>query len=117
MKENFRLFVNHFVHFVSSIWAFLFFFIIISAWFLFGFNQGFTKYWHLILHNTLNIITFFIVLLIQHTKYRDTISMQLKLDELVKALEGARNDLINVQIQPDHYLEKYQQQAEESSKK
>ena len=56
-------------------------------------------------------------MLIQHTKYRDTISMQLKLDELVKALEGARNDLINVQIQPDHYLEKYQQQAEESSKK
>ena len=46
------------------------------------------------------------VLLIQHIQHRETRSMQIKLDELLKGVEGSRNSFINIQEKPDHHLDK-----------
>ena len=59
------------------------------------------------------IVTFLMVLLIQHIQLRETRSMQIKLDELLKGVEGSRNAFINIQAKPDHHLDKLQNESEE----
>ena len=74
----------------------------------------FSHTWQYSLHIVLAIVTFIIVLLIEHVQHRETRSMQIKLDELLKGVDGARNDFINIEVQPDHQLDKLQAAAKET---
>ena len=95
----------------SSHWSFLFFFGVIIIWLTIGLWFGFSETWQLILHISLAIVTFLMVLLIQHVQHRETRSIQIKLDELLKGVEGARNAFINIQTKPDHHLDKLQNET------
>ena len=97
----------------SSHWSFVLFFCLIIIWLCVGFWVGFTESWQIILHVSLAIVTFLMVLLIQHIQLRETRSMQIKLDELLKGVEGSRNAFINIQAKPDHHLDKLQNESEE----
>ena len=77
-------------------------------WLCVGFWLDFSESWQIMLHISLAIVTFMMVLLIQHIQHRETRSMQIKLDELLKGVEGARNRFINIQDKPDHHLDKLQ---------
>ncbi len=64
--------------------------------------------WHLVINDWTNIVTFFMVFLIQNMQNRDAKAMQLKLDELIKATKGARNGLMDLDRLTDeemHQLE------------
>jgi low affinity Fe/Cu permease len=111
-KENFRHVANRIVIVTSSHWSFLFFFSVIIVWLAIGLWFGFSESWQLILHISLAIVTFLMVLLIQHVQHRETRSMQIKLDELLNGVEGARNAFINIQSKPDHHLDKLQNATE-----
>lgn len=113
-KESFRHIANRMVIATSSHWSFLFFFSVIIIWLALGLWFGFSESWQLILHIGLAIVTFLMVLLIQHVQHRETRSMQIKLDELLKGVEGARNAFINIQSKPDHHLEKLQNEINEA---
>lgn len=108
IKESARRIANHFVIGISSHWALLFFFTLILIWLGVGFWLSFSETWQLVLHIVLAIVTFLMVLLIQHVQHRETRSMQIKLDELLKGVEGARNAFINIQAKPDEHLDKLQ---------
>ena len=95
----------------SSHLSFLFFFGVIIIWLVIGLWFGFSESWQLILHISLVIVTFLMVLLIQHVQHRETRSIQIKLDELLKGVEGARNAFINIQTKPDHHLDKLQNET------
>lgn len=112
-KESFRHFANNIVIATSSHWAFVLFFSVIIIWLFIGFWVGFSESWQLILHISLAIVTFLMVLLIQHIQLRETRSMQIKLDELLKGVEGSRNAFINIQAKPDHHLDKLQNESNE----
>lgn len=107
-KESFRHVANRVVIMTSSHWSFLFFFSVIIIWLAIGLWFGFSESWLLTLHISLAIVTFLMVLLIQHVQHRETRSIQIKLDELLKGVEGARNAYINIQTKPDHHLDKLQ---------
>ena len=107
-KESFRHVANRVVIMTSSHWSFLFFFSVIIIWLAIGLWFGFSESWLLTLHISLAIVTFLMVLLIQHVQHRETRSIQIKLDELLKGVEGARNAFINIQTKPDHHLDKLQ---------
>ncbi len=111
LSDIFRKMAASFVDAISSVWAFLFFFIAILIWFLVGILFGFTETLQMFLHNTLNIVTLFIVLLIQHNKYRDNRSMHIKLDELLNGVEGSRNAFINIQKEFDKDLDKLEDEV------
>lgn len=114
IKENARHIANHLVVAISSHWALLFFFTLILIWLGVGFWLNFSESWQFVLHIVLVIVTFLMVLLIQHVQHRETRSMQIKLDELLKGVDGARNAFINIQAKPDDHLDKLQSEFEEN---
>lgn len=110
-KESFRQVAHHVVLALSSHWSFLLFFVAIICWVVIGFLVNFSESWQLILHISLVTVTFLMVLLIQHIQHRETQSMQLKLDELLKGVEGSRNAFVNIQAEPGHVLDKLQAES------
>jgi len=65
---------------------------------------GFSDTWQLVINTATTIITFLMVFMIQNTQNRDNKSIHLKLDELIKAMKGARNSMIDLDRLSDEQL-------------
>jgi len=84
----------------------------ILAWALSGPLFGFSDTWQLIVNTTTTIVTFLMVFLIQNTQNRDTAAIQLKLDELIRATQGAHNALLDLEEIDDEQFERYRRSYE-----
>ena len=79
--------------------------LIILGWAITGPVFGFSDTWQLIINTGTTIVTFLMVFLIQNTQNRDSTAMHLKLDEIIRALDGAQNSLLNLEDLEDPELE------------
>jgi low affinity Fe/Cu permease len=70
---------------------------IILLWLVTGPLFGFSDTWQLVVNTGTTIITFLMVFLIQNTQNRDAEAMHIKMDELIRAIEGAHNALLNLE--------------------
>ncbi len=77
---------------------------IIIFWMLSGSVFGFSDTWQLIINTATTIVTFLMVFLIQHTQNRESEAIHVKLDELIRAQEGARNDLLDLELMEEKEL-------------
>jgi low affinity Fe/Cu permease len=84
----------------------------VVLWALCGPLLGFSDTWQLAINTTTTIITFLMVFVIQNTQNRDTEAMQLKLDELIRATQGAHNALLDLEELDDEGLDRFRAKYE-----
>jgi low affinity Fe/Cu permease len=82
---------------VGTSWAFAAALAVIVAWALTGPIFHFSDTWQLIINTGTTIVTFLMVFLIQRSQNKDALAIHLKLNEIVAALQGASNRLVNVE--------------------
>lgn len=84
--------------------------IICAGWMVAGPFFHYSETWQFFINDLTNIVTFLAVFLIQNTQNRDAKAIHLKLDELLRAIEGARTNLVNLEDLSDEELESLQRQ-------
>jgi low affinity Fe/Cu permease len=99
----------------GSFWAFGFALVIVIAWASTGPIFDFSETWQLFINSFTTVVTFLMVFVIQHAQNKDTRAMQLKLNELIGALDKASNRLIDIEDladrEIDHLHQHYQKLA------
>lgn len=105
MNEIFRKLAHATSEQMGSSRAFAVAVLIILIWAITGPFFHYSDTWQLVINTGTTIITFLMVFLIQNTQNRDAIAMQLKLDELLRAVDGARTGLVNLENMTDEELQ------------
>jgi low affinity Fe/Cu permease len=110
VSDAFRVFARRSSMMLGSAWAFAGAVLVIVVWLLTGPTFHFSDTWQLIINTATTVITFLMVFLIQNTQNRDAKAMHLKLDEIIRALKGARNQLVDLEDFSDEELKKLEEQ-------
>ena len=112
VSDAFRIFARRSSRVLGSAWAFAVALVIIVVWGLTGPAFHYSNTWQLIINTGTTIVTFLMVFLIQNTQNRDAKAAHLKLDEIIRALKGARNELIDLEKLADEDLTSLEKQFE-----
>lgn len=107
-NDLFRRSASRISHGVGSPWAFFAALLVVVAWCLTGPIFGFTDTWQLVINTGTTIVTFLMVFLIQNTQNRDSHALHLKLDELIRSNQAARNRLMGLEDLSDEELDELQ---------
>jgi low affinity Fe/Cu permease len=117
VQDAFRVFARTASEVLGSAWAFVLAIFIIAVWAITGPAFNFSDTWQLIINTGTTIVTFLMVFIIQNTQNRDAKAMHLKLDELIRAVGGARNQLVDLEKLSDDELKKLEKEFERLRKK
>jgi low affinity Fe/Cu permease len=110
IRDAFRVFAHRSSTMLGSAWAFSAAVLVILLWLVTGPIFHFSDTWQLIINTATTVVTFLMVFLIQNTQNRDAKAMHLKLDELIRAIKNARNELVDVEDLSDEELKKLEEQ-------
>ena len=88
----------------------------ILSWGISGPIFGFSDTWQLVINTGTTIVTFLMVFLIQNTQNRDTGALHVKLDEIIRVLKGAHNELIDLEEQSDEQLDAIRKEYDDLAK-
>lgn len=117
MQEAFRKLAEVSANAVGSYWSFLIALLVVGGWAISGPIFGYSDTWQLFINTGTTIITFLMVFLIQNSQNRDARIVGLKLDELIRAMKGARNSMVTLDDMTDAELETVQNEFKRLSGK
>ena len=98
-------------------WTFALAILLVAVWAITGPLFNFSNTWQLAINTFTTISTFLMVFLIQNTQNRDSRAIQLKLDELLKGIRGARDSLVDLEDMPDEVIEKLTKESQALGRK
>jgi low affinity Fe/Cu permease len=101
----FQRFSSETSYVLGSRWAFLVATLVIVAWAASGPLFRYSDTWQLVINTATTVVTFLMVFVIQNTQNRDARAIHLKLDEIIRAIDVARNDMIDIERLSDKELE------------
>ena len=110
VSDAFRVFARRSSIILGSAWSFVGAVLVILVWLLTGPTFHFSDTWQLIINTATTVITFLMVFLIQNTQNRDAKAMHLKLDEIIRAIKDARDELVDLEDLSDEELKKLEEQ-------
>jgi low affinity Fe/Cu permease len=110
MKETFRTFARVTAESVGSSWAFLGALLVVAVWAALGPRYGYADTWLLVINTGTSVVTFLMVFLFHHTQSRGAKATHLKLDELIRGVQGARTGLMGLEQLSDVDLAKLQEE-------
>lgn len=110
MNEFFSRLAHKTSEVIGSAWSFILAVEVLILWALSGFFFNFSDTWQLIINTATTIITFLVVFLIQNTQNRHDKAIQLKLNELIRALKSARNSFVDLEDLSEEELNKLHEQ-------
>ncbi|MDF3067108.1 MAG: hypothetical protein K0R38_2709 [Polyangiaceae bacterium] len=105
VEELFARLANRISQATGSFWTFSAALLVVLAWAATGPFFHYSETWQLVINTGTTIVTFLMVFVIQHAQNKDMRAVQLKLNELIAAVEGASNRLIDVEDLSDRELE------------
>ena len=117
MNELFRRFATATSNALGSPWAFAAALLVVVAWLASGPAMHYSDHWQLLINTGTTILTFLMVFVIQNTQNRDAKAINLKLDELLRAVEGARTGMVNVESLSDEQLLELEQELVKLAKR
>src|SRR3984893_13580823 len=117
VNDAFRVFARKSSAVLGSAWAFAIALLIILVWALTGPTFHYSDTWQLIINTGTTIVTFLMVFLIQNTQNRDAKAVHLKLDEIIRAVKNARNELVDLEDLSDEELKKLEEQFKQLRQK
>lgn len=110
MRDFFEKFASKVSRATGTPKAFLIAILIIAVWAVSGPIFHFSDTWQLVINTGTTIVTFLMVFLIQNSQNRDSESMELKLNEVIRAIKEARNDFIDLEEMSDDQMNKFQEE-------
>ena len=110
MNEAFAKFATAASDVLGRAWVFLLAVVAIIGWALSGPLFDYSENWQLIINTGTTIVTFLMVFIIQNTQNRDARAMHVKLDELLRAVEGARGALADAEDRTEEELKRLKEQ-------
>ena len=117
LTSNFSRFSRWAAHATGHPLVFIVAALVVLVWAVSGPVFSYSDTWQLVINTGTTIVTFLMVFLIQSTQNRDTEAIHLKLDELIRAMEGAHNTLVDLEEQTEEELEKVRVKFEEISQR
>ena len=105
-EKGFHVFATKAAYWVGTKWAFLLALLTIALWLISGPYFRYSDTWQLIINTGTTVITFLVVFLIQNTQNRDGRAIHLKLDEIIKSIDQAHNEMIDIEHLSDAELQK-----------
>lgn len=112
LADSFQAFATKSSYWVGSKWAFALAVAMIVLWAVTGPSFHYSDTWQLVVNTATTVVTFLIVFLIQNTQNRDARAIHLKLDEIIRAIRGASNSMINIETLSDQELQALSDQFE-----
>lgn len=110
MSDLFRRFANTASQGMGSPAAFMLAVLSVAGWAVLGPVYDYSDTWQLAINTATTVVTFLMVFVIQATQNRDAKAIHLKLDELIRGLQGARNHLVDLEHMTDDELDELQKE-------
>jgi low affinity Fe/Cu permease len=113
MVDRFGRFAASASYWLGSKWAFIVAGTIVLVWAITGPVFRYSDTWQLVINTGTTIVTFLMVFLIQNTQNRDARAINLKLDELIRAIDKARDQMMNIEKLSDAQLDVIEDQFDQ----
>jgi low affinity Fe/Cu permease len=110
VRDSFRVIAHRTASLLGTAWAFMIAVAVIVIWALTGHIFNYSDTWQLIINTGTTIVTFLMVFLIQNTQNRDAKAIQLKIDEIIRSIDTARNRLVDLETLSDDELDQLQKE-------